>query len=47
MAALKTSILAVCGTEMIVKCVVEGKSTVTSNDAENTLINSGIDVNIL
>ena len=47
MATLKSSIMATCGAELPVKCVVEGKSNVSTNDAENTLINSGIDVNIL
>jgi len=47
MSSLKTSIKAILGAEIPVKCVVQGKENVTSSDAENSLINSGIDVNIL
>jgi len=49
MAVLKSSVLAVCGAELPIKCMVNGASNLSSNsnDAENTLINSGIDVNIL
>ena len=47
MAALKTSIKAILGADLPVKCVVQGKENVASSDAENSLINSGIDVNIL
>lgn len=44
MAALKSSVLAVCGKELPVKCFVEGKE---SSASQNSLLNSGIDVNIL
>lgn len=48
MAALKSSIKAVMGLDANVKCVVNGKKEeLVSSDAENNLINSGIDVNIL
>ena len=47
MAVLKNSVMAVFGAELPIKCVVEGSNKPSSNDAENTLINSGIDVNIL
>jgi len=47
MATLKTSIKAILGAEVPVKCVVQGKEQVASSNAENSLINSGIDVNIL
>jgi len=47
LAALKNSVLAVCGAELPIKCVIEGAAQQSSNDAENTLIKSGIDVNIL
>lgn len=47
MAALKSSVLAICGAELPIKCVVEGANTTASSDAENTLLKSGIDVNIL
>jgi len=48
MSALKSSILAVLGSDMMVKCMVEGQSKKNdASDPENSLINSGIDVNIL
>ena len=48
MAALKSSILAVLGSDMVVKCMVEGQNKKSEvSDSENSLINSGIDVNIL
>ena len=47
MAALKTSVKAVMGADIPVRCIVQGKENTSSNDAENSLINSGIDVNIM
>lgn len=47
MDALKKAVLEICKKDMIIKCLVEGKTDIKSDDAENTLINSGIDVNIL
>ncbi len=46
MAALKSSVLAICGADIPIKCLVEKKET-ASDDVENSLLKSGIDVNIL
>lgn len=48
MATLKNSINAVMGKDLAVKCVINGVSNATEdNVAENTLLKSGIDVNIV
>jgi len=48
MAALKSSILAILGHDAIVKCVLEGQNKKDeTSSSENSLLNSGIDVNIL
>lgn len=48
MAVLKNSIMAVFGSEIPVKCMIEGQKVVSDLDkAENSLLNSGIDVNVL
>jgi hypothetical protein len=48
MSALKSSILAVLGSDMIVKCMVDGQNQKSeTSSSENSLLNSGIDVNIL
>lgn len=47
MVALKNSILSVYGAEIPVKCVVQGQEKTEVNDTENSLLKSGIDVNIL
>ena len=48
MAALKSSILAVLGSDMMVKCMVDGQNKKSeTSSTENNLLNSGIDVNIL
>lgn len=47
MAALKSSALAILGREIPIKFVTQGSNDVKTDDVENALINSGIDVNIL
>ena len=48
MAALKSSILAILGHDAMVKCVLEGQNKKNeTSSSENSLLNSGIDVNIL
>lgn len=48
MAALKSSILAILGHDAMVKCVLEGQNKKDeTSSSENSLLNSGIDVNIL
>ena len=48
MATLKNSINAVMGRDLAVKCVINGATnTAEDNVAENTLLKSGIDVNIV
>ena len=48
LSVLKQAISAVIGKELNVKCVVNGQpSEIDNNEAENTLLNSGIDVNIV
>lgn len=47
MAVLKSTVNAVCGADVPIKCVVEGKNEANTSDTENSLINLGVDVNIL
>ena len=48
LAVLKHAISAVIGKELAVKCVVNGKGNESdNNESENSLLNSGIDVNIV
>ena len=48
LSALKNAIMSVIGKELPVKCVINGQDNkLENNEAQNSLINSGIDVNIV